>query len=185
MFVAYNFQQFKTVGESTLSWLQKEFSALRTGRSTPTILDVVSVESYGSRVPINQVANITVQDARTIRITPWDKNVTQAIDVAIRESNLGLSVAVDDQGLRISFPELTADRRVGLIKVAKQKLEEARITIRGERERVLNDLDKKEKDGEMSKDDKFRAKEDLQKLVDEANRKLEDLSTRKEKEINE
>lgn len=183
--MAYNFEPFKKASLSTIEWLQKEFGGLRTGRSTPTILDVISVESYGSRVPVNQLANITVEDPKTLRITPWDKSVTKNIDSAIRESNLGLSVAVDDQGLRVSFPELTSDRRAGLIKLSKQKLEEARITLRGEREKVLNDLEKKEKDSELSKDERFRLKEDLQKLVDETNRKLDEMAAKKEKEISE
>jgi len=183
--MAYNFQPFKTASEGTLSWLQKEFSGLRTGRSTPTILDGVSVDVYGSRMSINQVANVTIEDARSLRITPWDKTVTPVIDSAIRESNLGLSVSVDDKGLRISFPELTADRRTALVKVAKQKLEEARIRIRTEREKIHNDLDKQGKAGSLAEDDAFRAKTELQKLVDEVNRKLEVVTDKKEKEISE
>lgn len=182
--MAYNFQSFKTASEGAVHWLQKEFSALRTGRSTPTILDAITVESYGSQVPINQVASVTVEDAKTLRITPWDKAVSKNIDTAIRESNLGLSVSLDDQGVRVSFPELTADRRVFLVKLSKQKLEEARITLRGEREKVLKDLDKKEKDAELSKDEKQRYKDELQKLVDETNRKFDELSAKKEAEIN-
>jgi ribosome recycling factor len=183
--MAYNFNAFKSSSEATFLWLQKEYSSLRTGRSTPAILDAVHVEVYGSKMPVSQMANITVENNRSIRIIPWDKSTIQSIDSAIRESNLGLSVAVDDQGIRVSFPELTSDRRASLIKISKQKLEEARIALRGEREKVLNDLDKKEKDGEISKDDKFRHKEELQKFVDEANKKLEDLASKKESEITE
>ncbi len=179
--MAYNFQPFKTASEGTLAWLQKEFGGLRTGRSTPTILDGVGVDVYGSKMSINQVANVTIEDARSLRITPWDKNITQAIDSAIRESNLGLSVSVDDKGLRISFPELTADRRTALVKVAKQKLEEARIRLRGERQKVLSDLDR----GDMPDDEQTRTKNELQKLMDEVNRKLDELASKKEKEISE
>jgi len=181
--MAYNFQPFKSASEAIFIWLQKEYGGLRTGRSTPTILDAVSVEAYGSKIAINQVATVTIEDARTLRITPWDKTVTKSIDSAIRESNLGLSVSVDDQGLRVAFPELTADRRAGLIKVAKQKLEEARIRIRTEREKIHNDLDKQEKAGTLAEDDAFRAKNELQKMVDESNKKLEALLEKKEKEI--
>lgn len=183
--MAYNFQPFRSASEAVLTWLQKEFSVLRTGRSTPTILDAVSVNAYGSKMQINQMATITVEDAKTLRITPWDKTVTRDIDSAIRESNLGLSVAVDDQGLRISFPELTADRRAGLIKVSKQKLEEARITLRSEREKVLKDLEKQEKENQISKDEKQRYRDELQKLVDETNKKFDDMAAKKEKEISE
>src|SRR3990167_3697606 len=100
--MAYNFQPFKSANEATFSWLQKEYSGLRTGRSTPSILDGISVDSYGSKMPINQLANVTIEDAKTLRVSPWDKTVIQSIDSAVRESNLGLSVSVDDQGLRIS-----------------------------------------------------------------------------------
>jgi ribosome recycling factor len=181
--MAYNFQPFKSASEATLAWMQKEYAALRTGRSTPQILDGIQVDSYGSKMPINQLANISIEDARTLRIAPWDKTVSKSIDTAIRESNLGLSVALDDQGLRVSFPELTADRRTSLAKVAKQKLEEARIRVRTEREKVHSDLEKQEKLGLLSKDDTFRGKTELQKLVDEVNKKLEELFIKKEKEI--
>lgn len=183
--MAYNFNPFKLASDATFEWLKKEYSSLRTGRSSPAILDAVQVDVYGSKMPINQVANITVEDSKTIRIAPWDKNTIKSIDSAIRESNLGLSVAVDDQGLRVCFPELTSDRRAALIKISKQKLEEARIALRGEREKVLNELDKKEKDGEVSKDDKFRHREELQKFVDDANKRMEDLADKKEAEISE
>lgn len=183
--MAYNFTGFKTSCDATFEWLKREYSGLRTGRSSPAILDSVTVEAYGSQMPINQLANITIEDIKTIKVTPWDKTVIKSIDSAIRESNLGLSVSVDGEGVRVSFPELTADRRLSLIKLAKQKLEEARITLRGEREKIIKDLDKKEKDGEISKDDKNRFRDELQKFVDEANKKLEELADKKEKEINE
>lgn len=181
--MAYNFSGFKTASEHALEWLRKEYTGLRTGRATPAILDVVEVDAYGSRMAIRELANITVEDPRTIRIIPWDKTVVKSLDSSIRESNLGLSVAVDGEGLRVSFPELTADRRAALVKVSKQKLEEARITLRGEREKTLSELDRKEKEGEISKDEKFRLKDELQKLVDEANKKLEELADKKEAEI--
>src|SRR5689334_18107483 len=128
--MAFNFSGFKTGGEHTVEWLKSEFVGLRSGRATPNILDVVSVEAYGSKMAINQVATISIEDSKTLRVSPWDKTVVKSLDSAIRESNLGLSVSVDEQGLRVSFPELTADRRQSLIKVAKQKLEEARVRVR-------------------------------------------------------
>ncbi len=183
--MAYNFQPFKSASEATVAWMQKEYASLRTGMTTPTILDSVQVDVYGSKMPINQVASVLGEGPRSLRITPWDKTVTKSIDSAIREANLGLSVSVDDQGLRISFPELTSDSRALLLKTAKQKLEEARIRVRTEREKIHVDLDKQEKDGKVSKDDAFRGKTELQKLVEEANRKLEELLVKKEKEIQE
>lgn len=181
--MAYNFTQFKTGSDETLEWLRKEYASIRSGQANPSILDSVRVEMYGSQVPVNQVASILGEGARSLRITPWDKAAVKPLDTAIREANLGVSVSVDDQGLRISFPELTDDRRQALMKLAKAKLEEARVRVRNEREKVHSDADRQEKAGTMGKDDAFRAKQDLQKLVDEVNRKLEELYDKKEREV--
>lgn len=181
--MAYNFTPFKTGSDEALEWLRKEYASIRSGQANPSILDSVRVDMYGSQMPINQVASILGEGARSLRITPWDKGAVKPLDTAIREANLGVSVSVDDQGLRISFPELTDDRRQALMKLAKAKLEEARVRVRGEREKVHSDTDKQEKAGTMSKDDTFRTKQDLQKLVDEVNRKLEELYDKKEREV--
>lgn len=181
--MAYNFNPFKQGSEATLEWLKNEYSSLRTGKASPAILDSVLVDAYGSKAPIRELANVNLEDARSIRIVPWDNTVTKSIESAIQESSLGLSVSVDDKGLRISFPALTSERRVELVKVSKQKLEEARIRIRTEREKIHTDMDKQEKAGTMSKDEAYRGKQDLQKFVDEANKKLEELALKKEKEI--
>lgn len=181
--MAYNFSPFKQGSEATIEWLKKEYLGIRSGQAHPGILDSVRVEMYGSQMPVNQVATILTEGAKSLRVTPWDKAAVKALDTAIREANLGVSVAVDGDGLRIAFPELTADRREGLLKLAKQKLEEARVRIRGEREKVMSDADKREKAGAIGKDDAFRLKQDLQKLVDEANKKLEDLYAKKEAEM--
>ncbi len=181
--MAYNFTQFKKGSDEVLEWLRKEYTSIRSGQASPSILDSVRVDMYGSQVPVNQVASILGEGARSLRITPWDKAAVKPLDTAIREANLGVSVSVDDQGLRISFPELTDDRRQALMKLAKQKLEEARVRIRGEREKVHGDADRQEKAGTMSKDDTFRTKAELQKMVDEVNSKLEEQYSKKEKEI--
>lgn len=183
--MAYNFSQFKSGAEGALEWLRKEYSGLRTGKASPNILDGVLVDAYGSKMPINQVANVGLEGPQSIRITPWDTSVTKSIESAIQTSNLGLSVSLDDKGLRVNFPSLTGERRVELTKVAKQKLEEARVRVRNEREKVHSDADKQEKDGSMSKDEAFRTKQELQKLVDETNKKLEEAYEKKEKEISE
>lgn len=181
--MVYDFKVFKQAGELTLEWLKKEYNGIRTGRAIPSVLDAISVEVYGSHMPINQLATISVEDSRTLRVTPWDKEVAQKIDKTIRESNLGLSVALDATGLRISFPELTGERRAMLTKLARERLEEARIRIRTEREKTLDDFERKIKEGSIGEDDKFKFKAELQKLVDDTNRKLEEQTERKEKEI--
>lgn len=179
----YDFGGFRKAGESTLDWLKKEYAGILTNLATPSILDGILIEAYGSKVPITQVSSILTAGPKSLLITPWDKNVTPHIDRAIRESNLGLSVSLDAQGIRVSFPELTNERRTILNKVVKEKLEEARIKVRSEREKNQNDLDKREKEGALSKDDKFRFKNELQKLVDDTNQKLEELALKKEREI--
>ena len=124
-----------------------------------------------------------MEDARTLRIAPWDKTQVKAIEAAITKANLGLSVGSDDNGLRITFPELTGERRTQIIKLLHAKLEDARISLRKEREAVLSDLKQKEKEGVMGKDNHFKAKEELQKQVDAINRTFEQLAEKKEKEI--
>jgi ribosome recycling factor len=181
--MAYNFSPLKQELKNIESFLQKELSSVRTGRATPALLDRVLVESYGAHVPIQQVGSMGVEDARTIRITPWDKSQSKDIERAIVAANLGVSVSVDDIGLRVSFPELTTERRNEFIKIAKDKLEHARIAIRTERDKVWTDIQKKEKDGELSEDEKFRGKDEMQKLIDEANQTLEAQFQKKEKEI--
>lgn len=181
--MAYNFTPLKQKTTDTVEWLKREFSAVRTGRATPVILDAVRVDSYGSKMAINQLASVSVEDPKTLRISPWDMSQAKNIEQAIRESDLGLSVTVDDRGLRAIFPELTSERRQSLIKVAKQKLEEARIALRLERERVWEDIQSQEKKNLITEDEKFRLKSEMQKIIDDANKVLEEIGEKKEKEI--
>ena len=182
--MTYDFKNLKEKAKGVEEWLKKEYMGLRTGVASPAILDGVSVEAYGSKMPLNQVANIGIEDSRVIRITPWDKSQSKAIEKAITVANLGVSVGVDDKGVRIFFPELTTDRRTMLIKTAKAKLEDARVNLRGIREEVWGDIQEKEKEGELTEDDKFRYKTEMQKYIDESNANLEVLFDKKEKEIN-
>ena len=179
----YNFTELKTKSKGIEDWLKKELSLIRTGRASPAILDSVIVESYGSKVTIRELASISAEDAKNLRVVPWDMNQSKAIEKAIAQSNLGLSVAVDDTGLRIAFPELTAERRTGLIKVAKEKLEEARVSLRTIRDDVWKDIQAKEKQGGMSEDEKFRLKNEMQKIIDGLNKILEETFGKKEREI--
>lgn len=183
--MAHDFTEFRRASESTIGWLKKEYAGVRTNEASPSILDGVLVEAYGSKLPINQTSSILVTGPKSLLVTPWDKTTAPGIDSAIRESNLGLSVSLDGQGVRVSFPELTSERRVLLIKMVKEKLEGARIRVRTEREKNLADIDRKVEAGELSKDDKFRLKNELQKLVDDTNSALEALALKKEKEISE
>ncbi|HEY4500370.1 MAG TPA: ribosome recycling factor [Candidatus Paceibacterota bacterium] len=179
----YNFTKLKTDLMSTEKWLEKELGSVRTNRASPAILDSVRVEAYGSDMPISGVASMTNEDARTIRITPWDQSLVKSIEKSITVANLGVSVAVDDRGIRVSFPELTSDRRKEIVKSAREKFEQARIQTRKHRDLVNSDIDKREKEGGMSEDEKFRFKTEGQKLIDESSKKLESMVAKKEKEI--
>ncbi|OGG44290.1 ribosome recycling factor [Candidatus Kaiserbacteria bacterium RIFCSPHIGHO2_01_FULL_48_10] len=172
----------KTANEKT-EWLSRELQGLRTGRATPALLDGVSVEVYGSRMKLAQIASITVEDARSLYVNPWDKGQTKEIEKAIVLADLGVSAGSDDKGVRVSFPELTQERRQQLIKLVGAKLEEARVALRGERGKAMADIDAREKGGTISEDDAKRAKADAQKIVDEVNAKLEELAEKKEREL--
>ncbi len=179
----YDFKNFKTKLEQKAEWLKKEFFSIRTGRAAIGLLDSVFVEMYGSRMPLNQCATIATEDARTLKINPFDKSQAQAIEKAIVVADLGVGVVNNGAGIRVIFPELTGERRELLIKQAKKKLEEAKISLRQDRDETVKDIEKKEKDGGMSEDDKFRLKEDMQKLFDDCQKKLESMTADKEKEI--
>lgn len=181
--MAYDFKPFEQRIKDIEDKAQKELAAVRTGRATPAILDGVLVESYGTRVPIVQVAAVVGEDPRTLRVTPYDASQTKEIEKAIQTANLGLSVGADEKGVRVGFPELTSERRAGMIKLAKEKIEEMRGSLRGARDEVWSDIQKQEKDKKISEDEKFRYKDEMQKRVDSCNKKLEELLERKEKEI--
>jgi len=177
--MAYDFSKFKAKVKETEEWLKKELSNVRTGRASAAILDSIKIESYGSMVPVNQVGNISTEDARSIRIVPWDMSQAKDIEKAITVANLGVGIVLDDKGIRVMFPELTGERRIQITKIAKDKVEEARKTLRMHRDDVMKDMQAKE----LPKDDMFRAKNDAQKLVDEGNKALDALFAKKEQEI--
>lgn len=178
-----NIQNFKKKIEEIKEWLKKEFSSIRTGRATSAILDSITVDSYGSRMQINQIANITNEDAKTLRIIPWDRSQLKNIENAISSSNLGISVSVDDKGIRVIFPDLTSETRASLLKIAKVKLEEARISVRTERDKIWSDAQEKEKNKQIGEDEKYIIKEKLQKIIDETNKDLDLIYEKKKNEI--
>lgn len=181
--MSYNISTFITRGEEIVKWLEREFASIRTGRATPMLLDLVMVESYGTRVPIQQVGSVSVEDARTLRISVWDTSAIKAVEKAITEADLGVSVVTDSSGLRVLFPELTSERRAQLLKIAKAKHEEARVSIRAARDEANKEIDALQKTGDMSEDERFTAKDGVQKKVDSFNTSLTSLLDLKEKEI--
>ena len=173
----YNTTNFKTQLKKVEEWLSKEYGQVHTGRATPMVLDSVMVESYGSKMPIKNVASVSVEDPKTLRVIPWDKGQIKEIEKAVNASNLGLSVASDSDGVRVIFPMLTTENKEKLVKVLKEKLEDARISVRKERQDEMDKL------SDLSEDEKKRGKDEIQKCVDESNKNLESIFTKKETEV--
>ncbi len=176
----FNFKPFEDSARNTKDWLSKEFAQLHTGAASPMVLDGISVDSYGTKQPLRNVASISIEDPKTLRVTPWDKQQVKEIEKEILKSDLGLSVAVDQSGLRIIFPMLTTENREKLVKVIKAKLEDSRVSVKKERENMIREIDRLAREGEMSEDEKVRAKEKLQSMVDDANSSLEEIFRAKE-----
>jgi ribosome recycling factor len=173
----YNTQNFKNGLKKVEEWLSKEYGSVHTGRATPMVLDGIMIESYGSKMPIKNIASITVEDPKTLRLAPWDKSQIRIIESAVNESNLGLSVISDSDGVRVIFPMLTTENRSKLVKVLKEKLEDARISVRKERQEEIELLEG------LTEDETKRAKEEIQKCVDESNNNLEAIFSKKEKDL--
>ena len=172
-------QKFKEV----IDWLVKEYAGIRTGQASPAILDSIRVESYGTLMSLQQVGSISIEDIRTLRVVPWDASQVVAIEKAVRDADLGVSVVTDSSGLRVIFPELTSERRVQLLKLAKSKLEDARISVRSIRDDEMKEIERQFKANEIGEDDKFTYKEAVQKAVEETNNDLESLFVNKEREL--
>ena len=145
--MTYDFTNFKKRIKELEEWLKKELSQIRTGRASPSLLDNVNAEVFGVRTPLNRLGSISTEDPRTLRLSLWDTTQTKDVEKAILVANIGVSVAVDDKGMRISFPELSSERRVSLAKIAKEKLEQSRVTLRTLRDECWTDIQKKEKLG--------------------------------------
>jgi len=181
--MAYDFKPLDTKLAGAKEWLSREFQGLRTGRAAPAILDGISVQAYGSMMPLKQVATIGVEDARSLRVQAFDSSLIKDIERAITAADLGVGIGSDAAGVRVTFPELTGERREQLIKLAKAKLEDARTTVRQAREESWKVIQDEEKEGTISEDDKFRLKEEMQKKIDDMNAELEKAFDKKESEM--
>jgi ribosome recycling factor len=169
--------------DKAVAALKEEFASLRTGRASANLLDQISVEAYGSSMPINQVGAISVPEARMITVSIWDKTMVIPVEKAIRSSNLGLNPVVDGQTLRIPIPPLTEERRKDLAKVAAKYAEQQRIAVRNVRRDANDDLKKAEKDGAINQDEQKRMEGEVQKFTDEAIRRVDEALKIKEQEI--
>lgn len=163
--------------------LHTELSGLRTGRASASLLDPITIEAYGARMPLNQVATVSVPEARLLSVQVWDRGMVGAVEKAIRDSNLGLNPATEGQVLRLRIPELNQERRQELVKVAHKYAEAARVAVRHVRRDGMDLLKKLEKDGDMGADELERLSKDVQKATDDAIAELDQTLAQKEKEI--
>jgi ribosome recycling factor len=176
-------QELKQKLEKTIEHLKTEVASLRTGRTTPALVENLEVDYYGSKTPLKSLAAISSPEARQLVIQPWDKGSLQAIEKAIQASPLGINPIADKDTIRLSIPPLNEERRKELVKILGKFMEEARIQVRRDREDFFREVDRAEKDKKISEDEKFRRRNEAQKQVDEINKKIEDLAKNKEKEI--
>ncbi len=169
--------------DGIMDFYRNDIASVRTGRANPALVEELQIDYFGVKYHLKELASITTPEPRSILIQPWDKGALDAISGAIQKSGIGLAPIADGQAIRLNIPSLTEDRRKEFIKLLKTKTEEARIKVRRSREDVWDKVQKLEKSGEIREDDKFKAKEDLQKLVDEYNGKIEVLEKKKEQEL--
>lgn len=163
--------------------LSKEFAGLRTGRASVSLLDPITVEVYGTRMPINQIGTVNVPEPRLISVQVWDNANVRAVEKAIRESGLGLNPQIEGTTLRLPIPDLNEERRTELSKIAGKYAEAARVSVRNVRRDGMDALKKMEKDGQMSEDEQKKKSEDVQKMTDETIKKIDKILADKEKEI--
>ncbi len=165
--------------------LRREFASIRTGRAVPSILDGVEVEAYGSRMPLNTVANVSAPEARLLTVTPFDPGTSKDIERAIENADLGLNPQNDGKIIRLPIPELTEERRKEMIKRARGMAEDARVSVRNVRRDELKDISELRKEGEISEDEERRADEEMQKLTNRYVNRIDESLSDKESELSE
>jgi len=178
-----NLAKFRERMDKSVAALKEEFGTLRTGRANAHLLDQVSVEAYGSNLPINQVGSVSVPDPRSITISVWDKGLVVSVEKAIRNAGLGLNPVVEGQNLRVPIPPLTEERRRDLAKLAGRYAEQQRVAVRNVRRDAMDDLKRAEKAGAISQDEHKRLEIDVQKITDEAVKRVDEALKTKEHEI--
>ena len=169
--------------DKTISVMRENFSKIRTGRASTTLLDHVTVDYYGVEVPLNQAANVATEDARTISIMPYEKTMVQKIEKAIMTADLGLNPSTAGQVIRVVLPPLTEERRKDLVKVIRQEAEDARVAVRNVRRDANADLKELVKEKEITEDDQHSGEERIQKLTDQHIERIDNLLQEKEQEL--
>lgn len=181
--MAANLSVFEDKMKKTISVLESEMKAVRAGRANPAILDKVTVEYYGAPSPLTQIANVSVPDARSIMIQPWDASILGDIEKAILKSDIGITPNNDGKSLRLNFPPLTEERRKELVKGIKKKGEDSKVAIRSIRRDAMEDAKVQKKNGEITEDDVKNIEKDIQKLTDNYIKDIDTVIAAKEKEI--
>ena len=181
--MSYDFKKFKEEKDKIISYLSSEYRSIQTGAATPQVLDLINVDAYGSKMHISHIASINIESPANLLLSPYDKTLLKDIEKAINEADLGLSVASDSEGLRVYFPKPTTESRQKMIKIIKEKLEESRVKIRGLREENKKEIERGCKEGEYGKDEESKYLEELQNLVNAANNEVENIYSKKEKDI--
>lgn len=176
-------EKIKPELDKAVAFLERELAGFRTGRASPALVENVVVECFGQVFPLKQLAAISVSEARQILIQPWDHSYIEGIVAALSKTGAGANPVVDKDLIRINLPPLTEDYRQSLLRMISEKQEEARKTLRKWRDIAWSDIQNLTREGEIREDDKFRAKDDLQKLLDEYQEKIEQIGERKKKEI--
>ncbi len=179
----FDFTQTVEAFSDAEAHLKQEYLQISTGRANPALLDSLTIDSYGSVQPIKNVASINIEDARSMKITPWDKSHVQLIEKSLHDSGLPFSVSVDDSGVRVNIPQLTEESKQGIIKLLKEKLENARVKVRNIRQDAMKGIEQGEENGDYAEDARKRAEENLQKMVDDSNKNLEELFKHKEESV--
>lgn len=180
-----NLESLKNKLKNIEELFKKDLSSLRVGRATPALVENILVDYYGTPTPLKQIASISAPEPRSLVIDPWDKNALSSIEKAIFASDLGLNPIVDKNTIRITVPSLTEERRKAIIKIAGTKLEEAKIKCRAARDEAMKELTDLLGTKKITEDEKFKSKEQVQELINEANINLENILSSKEKEIQE
>ena len=174
---------YKSRMEKAVAALKEEFSTLRAGRASANLLDQVMVDAYGSTMPLNQCASVSVPDARSLSVSVWDRGLVVSVEKAIRSAGLGLNPVVEGQNLRIPIPPLTEERRKEMAKLAGKYAEQQKIAIRNVRRDGMDDLKKAEKDSVISQDEQKKLETEMQKITDEAVKRVDEALKTKEQEI--
>lgn len=169
--------------DKVIDFFKKDIASIRTGRASTSLVENIIVDSYGTKVPLKQVASINILGSRVISIQPWDKTLNQAIEKAIAQSDLGVNPSSDQDSINIFLPPLTEEFRVSLSKILNEKSEDARVALRKVREDAWKEIQDSFREGLIREDDKFRGKDELQKVVDEYNQKIDYITEKKRKEI--